>query len=151
MNGPPGQQNLHMIRPQVSHLLIASRLHSVRNSLNSRAAPTKFVQKSLITVCGLPSLAMNKVNTIMHTSVCIPCTTSMCTAVLVEHVNIQHQCFTYHSYFTCNKTFHSSVLERIYHNRFSFSCQINYVRVKWLQCLLPTSDAAGFDPGQGIL
>ena len=92
--GAPGGLNFLMSWPPARRSHIASRSHSLKHSLNSRAAPTKFVPLSLMIVCGFPRLAMNLVIAIMHASVSSPFTTSMWTALVTKHVNRQHRYLT---------------------------------------------------------
>ena len=90
----PGGWTFQTIFPRASRSHIASRSHSLKHSLNSRAAPAKFVPLSLMIGCSLSRIAMNLVIAIMNASVSNPFTTSMWTALVTRHVKKQQQCFT---------------------------------------------------------
>ena len=70
------------------------QFYLLMRSFNSRAAPSKFVPLSLMTVCGLPGLCMNRVIAIILSSVSIPFNTSRYAALVTKHMNKQHQYFT---------------------------------------------------------
>ena len=62
-------------------------------SFNSLADATKLVPLSLMMVVGLPRLAINLLIATEQESVSRLRTTSICTALVVKHVNKQHHRF----------------------------------------------------------
>ena len=70
-----------------SEVVIWPWFHELMYSFNSLADPTKLVPLSLMTVLDLPRLAKNLLETSKQESVSWLRTTSMCTALVVKHVN----------------------------------------------------------------
>ena len=89
----PGKLKIHMICPRTGCSKV-SWFHSLKHSLNSRAAPTKIVPTSLMISWDFPCVAKHLVIAIMQASMSSPLATSMWTILLTKHVNKQHQCFT---------------------------------------------------------
>ena len=138
-----------MTQPRAKRSIIASRSHLLKQFLSFRAAPAKFVPRSLMSVWGLPRLAINLVITIMHKSVSSPFTTPLCTAIVTKHLK-QHRCFTSLPVKFLPMDRNNLVQCKwrgIQYPHLVFG-QISLVPLKWLHYQPPTSDALGFDAAQ---
>ena len=87
--GAAGGLNFHLILRWIRCSSVPSLFHAATYSANSLSAQTNFVPLSLVSVLGLLLRAINLIIALRQLSVSNLGTTSICTAVIVRHVNIQ--------------------------------------------------------------